>query len=85
MKHMSLALLLVLVGLTSASVYKARAIEILLLEPVEATMATLTTSWTSTNGTHTIVTTRAKNETAGEHAARHREDVLAAQEAFPPI
>ena len=82
MKHLSLALLVALVGLTGASLYKAHAIETLLIQR-ECIMATLTTTWTSACGTHTITTTKQEGETDREHAQRHKAALVEAQQEFP--
>lgn len=48
-------------------------------------MTTLKTTWTSANGSHEVVTTRADGESDAGHAARHKAAVVAAQVEFPKV
>lgn len=47
-------------------------------------MSEVTTKWTSANGEHEVTTKRLDEESASDFAARHKEEVLALQTAFPP-
>lgn len=84
----SLVLLGVLTLTTSAGLYQACRIETLLLSQQERGYSEMTTTWTSVDGDHELVTTRGEhnpNETPGEHAARHRAELTAMQEEFEKI
>ena len=88
MKYATLALLVLLTGLTAVSVYKAHAIETLLCTQHTQTSPMMTTKWKSAAGNHEFTTTLGEldpTETPGEHAARHRAGLSAMQDEFEPI
>lgn len=88
MRYATLALLLVLTGMTAVSVYKAHAIETLLCSQQLKVSSMMTTKWTSADGNHEFTTTLGETdptETVAQHAARHRAGLAAMQDVFEPI
>jgi len=84
----TLVLLLLLVGLTSASLYQTHNLETLIIRQEGIINAMLTTTWTHAKGTSTLTTRRGEhdpNETPDQHAARHLAELTAAQAILPPI
>jgi len=48
-------------------------------------LTTVTTTWKSARGTHTVTTTRLQGESEEDFATRHQAEVAAMQQVFPPL
>lgn len=48
-------------------------------------MTTITTKWTSSQGEHSVTTTRQDGESEQDWISRHAHEVQTAQQQFPPI